>query len=115
MPVEKSLHAISYLWAIKAAVAAAFDRDQQRFSPCEHSGFSVDASVLITLLNRDVPRCFRSLREEGGRPRSAEVVRYRFFFSMTLEEVAKQADCSVATVQRELAYARAFSPVRASH
>jgi DNA-directed RNA polymerase specialized sigma24 family protein len=33
---------------------------------------------------------------------------YRFFFSMTLEEVAKQTDCSVATVHRELAYARAF-------
>jgi hypothetical protein len=27
---------------------------------------------------------------------------------MTLEEVAKQTDCSVATVHRELAYARAF-------
>ncbi len=45
---------------------------------------------------------------ERRRPRSAEVVRYRFFFSMTLEEVAKQTDCSVATVHRELAYARAF-------
>ena len=49
-----------------------------------------------------------TITERVRRPRSAEVVRYRFFFSMTLEEVAKQTDCSVATVHRELAYARAF-------
>lgn len=45
---------------------------------------------------------------ERRRPRSADVVRYRFFFSMTLAEVAQQLDCSVATVHRELAYAHAF-------
>ena len=49
-----------------------------------------------------------TITERVRRPRSAEVVRYRFFFSMTLEEVAKQTECSVATVHRELAYARAF-------
>ena len=45
---------------------------------------------------------------ERRRPRSAEVVRYRFFLGMTLAEVAQQLDSSVSCVHRELAYARAF-------
>ncbi len=45
---------------------------------------------------------------ERRRPRSANVVRYRFFFRMTLAEIAEQLDSSVSTVHRELAYARAY-------
>ena len=42
------------------------------------------------------------------RPRAAEAVQFRFFFSMTLQEIAEQLECSVPAVYRELAFARAF-------
>lgn len=45
---------------------------------------------------------------EQRRPRAAEAVRYKFFFGMTLEEIAEKLECSVSAVYRELAFARAF-------
>lgn len=45
---------------------------------------------------------------EQRRPCAAEAVRYRFFFSMTLQEIADQLECSVSGVHREIAFARAF-------
>lgn len=45
---------------------------------------------------------------EQRRPRAAEAVRYRFFFGMTLQEIADQLECSVSGVHREIAFARAF-------
>lgn len=45
---------------------------------------------------------------EQRRPLAAEVLRYRFFLCMTLQEIADKLDCSVAKVHSEVAFARAF-------
>lgn len=42
------------------------------------------------------------------RPRAAEVLRYRCFFRMTLDEIATETGWSMSTVRREIAFARAF-------
>ena len=42
------------------------------------------------------------------RPRAAEVLRYRCFFRMTLEEIATETGWSLSSVRREIAFARAF-------
>lgn len=42
------------------------------------------------------------------RPLAAEVVRYRFFFRMTLAEIAEKIGVSKSSLQRELAFAQAF-------
>jgi len=42
------------------------------------------------------------------RPLAAEVMRYRFFFRMTLAEIAEQTGQSRSSLQRELAFAQAF-------
>lgn len=47
-------------------------------------------------------------RLDQRRPQAAEVLRYRFFFRMTLDEMAKEMDCTVSAVRQELAFARAF-------
>lgn len=45
---------------------------------------------------------------EQRRPLAAEVLRYRFFLRMTLQEIADKLDCSVGKVHGELAFARLF-------
>lgn len=45
---------------------------------------------------------------EQRRRLAAEVFRYRFFFDMTQSEIASVVACSVSTVHREIAFARAF-------
>ena len=45
---------------------------------------------------------------EQRRPLAAEVFRYRFFFEMTLSEIASLVARSVASVHGELAFAQAF-------
>lgn len=47
-------------------------------------------------------------RLEERRPRAAEVLRYRFFFGMTLDQMAHEMDCTVSAVRQELAFAQAF-------
>lgn len=42
------------------------------------------------------------------RPRAAEVIRLRVFFSMTVQEIADTLACSKAAAQRELAFSRVF-------
>jgi RNA polymerase sigma factor (TIGR02999 family) len=42
------------------------------------------------------------------RPRAAEVMRFRVYFQMTLQEIADTLGCSVTAVHREVAFARAF-------
>jgi RNA polymerase sigma factor (TIGR02999 family) len=41
-------------------------------------------------------------------PREAEVIHYRFFVGLTLPEIAKQTDISVATLKRDWAFAKGW-------
>ncbi len=63
---------------------------------------AVVESELITGFSEEMQRL------EQRRPQAAAVLRYRYFFLMTLNEVAEVLDCSVATAHRELAFGRAF-------